>query len=32
MDLIGATYYNLKLFLTTAYSRSTNLSIETGPD
>jgi len=24
MDLIGATYYNLKLFLTIVYSKSTN--------
>jgi len=32
MDLIGATYYNLKLFLTTAYSRSTNWSNGTGPN
>jgi len=32
MDLIGATYYNLKLLLTIAYSRSTNWSNETDPD
>jgi len=32
MDIIGATYYNLKLFLATTYSRSTNWSNETSPD
>jgi len=32
MDLIGVTYYNLKLFLTTTYSRSINWSNETCPN
>jgi len=32
MDLIVATYYNLKLFLITAYSSSTNWSNKTGLD